>query len=71
MNKELESIKKLALNATKILLISILFEFLIKFEHRTFHKAELIYSVIFIRLLAFVMYAVCIYRYLVYKNIIK
>ena len=71
MNKELESIKKLALNATKILLISILFEFLIKFEHRTFHKAELIYLAIFIRLLALVMYAVCIYKYLVYKNIIK
>ena len=32
MNKEWESIKKLALDATKILLISILFEFLAKFE---------------------------------------
>lgn len=71
MNKELESIKKLALNATKILLISILFEFLIKFVHRTFHRAELIYLVIFIRLLSFVLYAMCIYKYLVYKNIIK
>ena len=71
MNKELESIKKLALDATKILLISILFEFLIKFEHRTFHRAELIYQFIFIRLLSFVLYAMCIYKYLVYKNIIK
>ena len=71
MNKEWESIKKLALDATKIFLISILFEFMIKFEYRTFHRAELIYLAIFIRLLAFVMYAVCIYKYLIYKNIIK
>ena len=42
MNKELESIKKLALDATKIFLISILFEFLTKFEHRMFRKAYLI-----------------------------
>ena len=71
MNKEWEAIKKLALDATKILLISILFEFLIKFQHRMFSKAYLINAVVIIRLLSFVMYAVCIYKYLVYKNIIK
>ena len=36
-----------------------------------FSKAYLINAAVIIRLLSFVMYAVCIYKYLVYKNVIK
>ena len=71
MDNEIKSIKKLAKDATKLLVISFVFEIVANFEHRTYSRAGIFTLAVIVRLIALVMYAVCIYKLLVYKNIIK
>ena len=71
MDNELKGIKELDKNATKLLAVSFLLEFVANFEHITFSRAGTFGIAVILRLIALVMYAVCIYKFLVYKNIIK
>ena len=71
MNDELKSIKKLAKDATKLLAVSFLIELVANFEHRAYSRAGYFTIAVILRLIALVMYALCIYKFLVYKNIIK
>ena len=71
MNNELADIKKLAKNATILLAVSFLIEIVANFEHRSFNRAGTFIIAVILRLIALVMYAVCVYKFLVYKNIIK
>ena len=71
MDNEIKSTKKLAKDATVLLVVSFLFEFAANFDHRTHRRAGTFTLAVIVRLIALVMYAVCIYKLLVYKNIIK
>lgn len=71
MDNEIKSIKKLAKDATVVLAVSFLIEIAANFEHRTFSRIGDFSLAVILRLIALVMYMVCVYRFLVYKDIIK
>ncbi len=71
MDNELESIKRTAKDATVLLAVSFLIEIVANFEHRTFSRIGDFSLAVILRLIALVMYMVCVYKFLVYKNIIK
>ena len=71
MDNGLKDIKKLAKDATKLLAVSFLIELVANFEHRAYSRAGYFTIAVILRLIALVMYALCIYKFLVYKNIIK
>ena len=71
MDNEIKSIKKLAKDATVLLAVSFLIELVANFEHRAYSRAGDFTIAVVLRLIALVMYAVCVYKFLVYKEIIK